>query len=104
MRVLYEAAAHADLKKWVEYVHARDQTAPAGAGLSMEIALAQGFKYAANRRGYSFADPKTWSYLIARAREMLRYSRFWFSRLTLTLVHALTCGTCPTAHDLTPRG
>jgi hypothetical protein len=84
------AAARAELKQWVGYVHARDQAAPAGVGLSLEIALAQGFKYAANRRsGHSYGDPETRSYLIAQAREMLRNSHFWFSRLTLVQALAL---------------
>jgi NACHT domain len=56
--------------------------------ISLEIALAQGFKYAANRqRYYPGAHPETRAWLADQAMEMLKRSRFWFTHLTL--LHAL---------------
>jgi hypothetical protein len=56
--------------------------------LSIEAALAQGFKYAANRRPYHPQEnAATRAYLAAQAERMLKRSRFWFSRLTL--LHSL---------------
>lgn len=54
----------------------------------VEAALAQGFKYAANRRpqhAYERADAR--AYLAARAEEMLESADFWFARIAL--LHAL---------------
>jgi hypothetical protein len=57
-------------------------------GLSIEIALAQGFKYAANRRQeHPQARDAARAYLTQLAKEMLGVCSFWFTRLTL--VHAL---------------
>jgi hypothetical protein len=59
-----------------------------GMPLSVEAALAQGFKYAANRRPeHPHENAKTRAYLAARAADMLEDADFWFSRLTL--LHAL---------------
>ncbi len=56
--------------------------------VSLEIALAQGFKYAANRqRHYPGADAETRAWLADQTMEMLKRSRFWFTHLTL--LHAL---------------
>src|SRR6266704_3209657 len=52
--------------------------------ISLEIALAQGFKYAANRRSPHPDDGReARMYLAEQALEMLKGSRFWFSQLTL---------------------
>jgi NACHT domain len=57
--------------------------------LSSEIALAQGFKYAANRRrGYPHVREDARAYLIEQAKEMLDACNFWFTKITL--LHALT--------------
>jgi hypothetical protein len=73
------------LKQWLDFVHEQNQQPDRErSGLSVEIALAQGFKYAANRRD---TDPEARDYLIAQARDMLKITSFWFSRLTL--LHAL---------------
>jgi hypothetical protein len=66
--------------------------------ISLEIGLAQGFKYAANRRyrrSGNQADPREW--LADRAMEMLKRSRFWFSHLTL--LHALCLWELPDGRD-----
>jgi hypothetical protein len=62
--------------------------------LALEVALAQGFKHAANRRRrHPHARDETREHLAEQAREMLTRARFWFSRLTL--VHALCLWALP---------
>ena len=57
--------------------------------LSLEIALAQGFKYAANRRPeHPHAREDARAYLAEQAKEMLGVCNFWFTKITL--LHALT--------------
>lgn len=52
--------------------------------ISQEIALAQGFKYAANRRyGHVHSRSAVLGYLQDEALEMLKRARYWFSQLTL---------------------
>jgi hypothetical protein len=82
-------AARKNLERWLHFVSAETRSrAEADMRLSLEVALAQGFKYAANRRRrHPHARPEATAYLAERAREMLKDSRFWFSRLTL--LHAL---------------
>ena len=54
--------------------------------LSLEVALAQGFKYAANRRfRHPHARPATRDYMAEQAMEMLSRARFWFTQLTLIM-------------------
>jgi hypothetical protein len=70
-------------------------------GLSYEIALAQGFKYAANRRPrHPHATGKTRAYLMEQTQEMLRECDFWFTKLTL--LHALTLWHLPDGVDHGP--
>ena len=80
--------ARAELQRWLAQV---GYAGAAGAGsfpVSLEVALAQGFKYAANRRRlHPHALPETRFYLQEQALEMLKRARFWFSELTL--IHAL---------------
>ena len=76
--------ARHELGLWLDRV-GRDQE---GDGnyfhLSLEVALAQGFKYAANRRfRHPHARPATRDYMAEQAMEMLRRARFWFTQLTL---------------------
>ena len=85
---LYRDEARQELGLWLDRV-GRDQQ---GGGnyfhLSLEVALAQGFKYAANRRfRHPHALPATRDYMAEQAMEMLRRARFWFTQLTL--IHAL---------------
>jgi hypothetical protein len=71
------------LKDWRQHVRLAE---PGGAGptISQEIALAQGFKYAANRRyGQVRSRPAVAGHLQAEALEMLKHARYWFSQLTL---------------------
>ena len=78
-------AAQKNLSQWLRFVSERnDPKTEPGTRLSLEVALAQGFKYAANRRDTRpRANPQAHAFLLERAREMLSDTSFWFSRLTL---------------------
>ncbi len=82
-------SAQADLCQWLRHV-ARDGRLPGEQDLTIahEIALAQGFKYAANRRPLQpdvLGEARM--FLAEQALELLRSARYWFSQLTL--IHAL---------------
>ena len=80
------ASAREDLADWVRYVSA-DGPRPAGKlAISLEIALAQGFTFAANNRTANAAGDAR-MYLAQQAEEMLAGSRYWYSQLAL--LHAL---------------
>lgn len=83
------SAANKNLEQWLQYLGEPARTrSESDLRLALEVALAQGFKYAANRRrGHPHARADARAYLAEQAREMLRDSHFWFTRLTL--VHAL---------------
>lgn len=81
--------AQADLSQWLRHA-ARDGRLPGEQDLpiALEIALAQGFKYAANRRPLQpdvLGEARM--FLAEQALELLRSTRYWFSQLTL--IHAL---------------
>ena len=92
------------LQCWLDSVHAQHrQTNRERFGLSREIALAQGFKYAANRRrGHPHAPEEARAYLAEQTQEMLHECDFWFTRLTL--LHALTLWHLPDGADQRPGG
>ena len=70
--------------------------------ISEEIALAQGFKYAANQRhGHLHTRPAAWWYLEGQAQEMLKHASYWFSELTL--VQALTLWALPDGNEPLPE-
>jgi hypothetical protein len=75
--------AWANLEAWLDLV--REQHGEPEAGhLSLEIALALGFKYAANRRRrHPRQGDEARALLAERTREMLRSTNFWFTRLIL---------------------
>jgi hypothetical protein len=79
--------AQENLRNWLRRVSAEDgQPLP----LSLQVALAQGFKLAANRRpDHPFARRESRDYLMQAASEMLKASTFWFTRLTLLHAHCL---------------
>jgi NACHT domain len=85
-----QRAATGFLTELLNFVHRQNQQPDRErSGLSIEIALAQGFKHAANRRrerpqAYGEARAE----LTGQAKEMLSACRFWFTRLTL--IQALT--------------
>jgi hypothetical protein len=87
--------ARDNLEQWLQFV-GDPARAGANSGLrpSLEVALAQGFKYAANRRlRHPQAQPEARLYLLDQATKMLSNSRFWFSQLTL--LHALCLWSLP---------
>ncbi len=87
--------ARKNLDQWLRRV-APDGQDPDERELSIseEIALAQGFKYAANRRpGQVHFRPEASTYLEEKALEMLKGARYWFSQLTL--IHALCLWAMP---------
>jgi hypothetical protein len=87
--------ARGNLDQWLQFVDepARGE-ANSGLRLSLEVALAQGFKYAANRRlRHPQAQPEARLYLLDQATKMLSNSGFWFSQLTL--LHALCLWSLP---------
>jgi NACHT domain-containing protein len=83
------------LEQWLALVGGQQGgNGESGLRLSFEVALAQGFKTAANRRReHPHARREARAYLVERAREMLRGTSFWFSRLTL--LHALCLWSLP---------
>jgi hypothetical protein len=71
------------LRDWRQRVRLAE-TGRAGLTISQEIALAQGFKYAANRRyGQARSRPAVVGHLQEEALEMLKNARYWFAQLTL---------------------
>jgi hypothetical protein len=86
--------ARDNLRRWLTFVANKPdgETAERGLYLNLEVALAQGFKHAANRRR-RHAHAEARAYLAEQARAMLRGTRFWFTRLTL--VHALCLWALP---------
>ena len=85
-----QQAATGFLTELLNFVHRQNQQPDRErSGLSIEIALAQGFKYAANRRReHPQARDEARAQLTDQAKEMLSACRFWFTRLTL--IQALT--------------
>jgi hypothetical protein len=84
------ATARGLLQCWLDSIHAQHRhMSRERSGISLEVALAQGFKYAANRReGHPHAPEEARTYLAEQTQEMLNECDFWFTRLTL--LHALT--------------
>jgi hypothetical protein len=77
--------ARENLREWLDAV-ADERRCP----LSLEVALAQGFKHAANRRPENpFARREARDFLTKSAEEMLRSATFWFTRLTLLQARCL---------------
>ena len=75
--------AQGNLDQWLRIVRLGERSG-ARLTISQEIALAQGFKYAANRRyGRIHSRPAVLGYLQQEALEMLKHARYWFSQLTL---------------------
>lgn len=80
---------YAYLETWVRRVGVQEEGGAPALDPTVEVALAQGFKYAANRRQrHPHARPEASTYLAEQAWDMLKRTRFWFTRVTL--LHALT--------------
>ena len=93
-----------NLEQWLDFLGVSErQPGESELRLSLEIALAQGFKHAANRRDrHPHAHPEARVYLVEKAREMLRRTTFWFTRLTL--IHALCLWSLPDGSRQSRRG
>ncbi|WP_329335918.1 hypothetical protein OG252_12475 [Streptomyces sp. NBC_01352] len=88
------------LESWVRRVGEPEQQDAPALDLALEVALAQGFKYAANRRHrHPHARAEAREYLSEQAWDMLKRTRFWFTRLTL--LHALTLWDLPDGGTVT---
>ena len=86
--------AQDNLEDWLRLVGKDAQGRPGGLPIGLEAALAQGFKFAANRRRrHPHTRPAAQAYLAEQASEMLKKARFWYSRLAL--VHALCLWSLP---------
>jgi hypothetical protein len=99
-----QEAAWKNLERWLQFVATTDRRpGEPDLRLSLEVALAQGFKHTANRRDrHPHAHPEARAGLQEQARQMLRGTSFWFTRLTL--VHALCLWSLPDGGQLPARG
>lgn len=81
--------AQTDLDQWLRHIGRYGRrSGEEDLDMTLEIAVAQGFKYAANRRpAHAGARHETRMHLAERALEMLKGTEYWFSQLTL--IHAL---------------
>jgi NACHT domain len=98
----WRACARDLLQSWLDFGHEQHrQNDREPFGLSFEIALAQGFKHAANRRRrHPQASARARSYLAELTQEMLADCDFWFTRLTL--LHAMTLWHLPDGAEQRP--
>ncbi|SEK27912.1 hypothetical protein [Nonomuraea pusilla] len=80
----------ANLDRWIGLIEHQDDEHPL---ISLEIALAQGFKHAANQRDQSPGTGYDRARLIEKTEWMLKHSRYWFTHLTL--IQALTLCSLP---------
>jgi NACHT domain len=92
-----------DLEDWISYATKVTELRRAlerpggpltnGERYGVGLALAQGFKYAANRRLTPQSNQEGREFLIKQAEELLKQSTFWYTRLTL--LQALTLWALP---------
>jgi hypothetical protein len=84
-----------NLRQWVRRVGRPDiDDAERRLPISLEMALAQGFTYAANRRRrHPYAEVEGRSFLVEQAAELLKRSGYWAAQLSL--LHALTLWALP---------
>jgi hypothetical protein len=77
------------LRQWIRCVEPETPSDPPSMPLSIEAALAQGFKHAANRRPHhAHESSESRAILQGHANYMIFRARFWYTRLTL--LHALS--------------
>lgn len=91
----HSVQARERLGLWLKHLEPEhSSTGRADLPLSLEIALAQGFKSAANRRKrHACTRGEAREHLIEQAENMLAHARYWFSQLTL--IHALCLWALP---------
>jgi hypothetical protein len=99
----YRDEAFHHLDDWLNHklrsVTGDDKSLP----ISLEVALAQGFKNAANRRAQDADDfSGARRELAKRAKQMLERTRFWYCQLTL--IHALCLWALSSQSDEPPPG
>ncbi|MFG1809594.1 hypothetical protein [Streptomyces sp. NPDC049040] len=95
----HQDTPYAYLERWVRRVGTPDEDGSPALDPTLEVALAQGFKFAANRRHrHPHARPEATEYLAEQACDMLKRTRFWFTRLTL--LHALALWYLPDGADV----
>ncbi|WP_263107378.1 ATP-binding protein [Kitasatospora sp. DSM 101779] len=83
---------------WLQHLAPNPATGRADLPISLEIALAQGFKGAANRRSrHPATSDEAREYLIEQAEHMLTHARYWYSQVTL--IHALCLWELPDSTD-----
>ena len=83
---------------WLQHLAPNPATGRADLPISLEIALAQGFKSAANRRRrHPATSNEAREYLIEQAEHMLTHARYWYSQVTL--IHALCLWELPDTTD-----
>ncbi|WP_225825706.1 ATP-binding protein [Streptomyces naphthomycinicus] len=77
------------LELWLKHLdYERPKADRAELPLLLEISLAQGFKFAANRRRrHPSANEETRQFMVQHAEFMLARARYWYSQVTL--IHAL---------------
>ncbi|MFI2184039.1 hypothetical protein [Streptomyces sioyaensis] len=92
------------LKRWLSGVGDDRPKGIAQLALSTEVALAQGFKFAANRRHQHPCARGSQTDLAENALEMLRRSRFWYTRLTLLQARTLWALPDDITQPLPPKG
>ncbi|AUG75533.1 hypothetical protein CFP65_0571 [Kitasatospora sp. MMS16-BH015] len=94
----HQGTPYPDLEHWVQGIVANNRRTGRGQSLrgelrGIEVALAHGFKHAANCRCRPGDRGQAREFLAEQAWELLRSTRFWFTRLTL--LHALTLWALP---------
>ncbi|MFF7725221.1 ATP-binding protein [Streptomyces sp. NPDC008001] len=100
---MHREQAKERLALWLAHLepqHARSHGADLP--LSLEIALAQGFKSAANRRQrHPHTDEKAREFLVTQAETMLAHARYWYTQMTL--IHALCLWELPDRMERAPQ-
>jgi hypothetical protein len=92
------SVARERLDLWLQHLVPNAASGKADLPISLEIALAQGFKGAANRRRrHPATSNETREFLIEQAERMLTHARYWYSQLTL--IHALCLWELPDSGD-----
>ncbi|MGW1377522.1 NACHT domain-containing protein [Streptomyces sp. NPDC002446] len=92
------SVARERLDLWLQHLVPDAANGKADLPISLEIALAQGFKGAANRRRrHPATSNETREFLIEQAERMLTHARYWYSQLTL--IHALCLWELPDSGD-----
>jgi hypothetical protein len=100
----YQQQAKERVELWLKHLdHTRLDTKGAELPIILEIALAQGFKFAANRRRrHPNNNEETREFMVQQAEILLARARYWYSHLTL--IHALCLWELPDSPGKSPAG